>query len=123
MARTRPKSTATKAPIELDPWLLGAAVALAALGLVMVASASLALAERAGLGGLYYFNRHALALALGVAAGAVCVRVPLANLERASPFFMLLSLPLLMLVFVPGLGVEVNGSTRPDCCVSRLSFI
>ena len=95
-----------------DPWLLGAAVALAALGLVMVASASVAAAERATGSGLHYALRHAVALAVGAGAGWLAWRVPLAAWRRAAPALLAVALALLALVLVPGIGHEANGSQR-----------
>ncbi len=111
MAQAKRKGTTTQ-PLIIDSWLLWSAVGLASLGVVMIASASLAIAENAGLHPLYYVLKHLVALTLGTLMGLVCLRLPLSNLEKASPLFMLLSFPLLMLVFVPGFGVTVNGATR-----------
>ncbi len=96
----------------IDSWLGWSALSLAALGLVMIASASLAIAENAGMHPLYYAFKHSVALTLGCLMGAVCLKIPLRNLEKASALLMLLIFPLLMLVFVPGFGVTVNGATR-----------
>ena len=112
MAQARRKSNSTSPPLIIDRWLVWSAFALASLGIVMVASASLAIADNAGLHPLYYAIKHAVALTLGTLLALICLRVPLSNLEKVSPLFMLLSFPLLMLVFVPGFGVTVNGATR-----------
>lgn len=45
-----------------DPWLLGAAVALASLGVVMVASSSIELTDSP----FYYLVRHLVSLSIGV---------------------------------------------------------
>jgi len=99
-------------PLQLDLPLLGGALALAGLGLVMISSASIAIAEKEGVGSFYYVIKHVVALGLGTSLALLAMRVPLDNLAKASPLFMLLVFPLLMLVFVPGLGVTVNGATR-----------
>lgn len=112
MGQARRKTANGQEPFELDQWLLGCAIALATLGLIMVASASIAIADKAGLHPFHYPIKHLLALGLGSFLALVCTRIPLSNLERASPFFVLLSVPMLLVVFVPGLGVTVNGATR-----------
>jgi cell division protein FtsW len=112
MAQARKKLNSTHLPLELDRWLIGAAVALATLGLIMIASASIAIAEKAGLHPFHYVIKHLVALGLGCILALICIRIPMSNLERASPFFMLLSVPMLLVVFVPGLGVTVNGAAR-----------
>ena len=112
MAQARRKTGNKAAVFELDHWLLGGAMALATLGLIMIASASIAIADKAGLHPFHYVIKHLFALGLGCLLAVICTRIPMANLERASPFFMLLSVPMLLVVFVPGLGVTVNGAAR-----------
>ena len=53
--------------VRYDLWLIGAVLTLVALGLVMVASASVSIAERRELVPLYYFWRQLIAVGLGVA--------------------------------------------------------
>ncbi|MCC7410236.1 MAG: putative lipid II flippase FtsW [Gammaproteobacteria bacterium] len=95
-----------------DAWLLAAVVTLIGLGLIMVASASIGIAERRFDEPLHYFWRQLVALGLGIALAVAMARVPLATLQRASGMFLLLGAFLLALVIVPGLGREVNGSMR-----------
>ncbi|MDX1606099.1 MAG: putative lipid II flippase FtsW [Candidatus Competibacterales bacterium] len=108
-------SQAARAPLtnvaepRPDPWLLGAALLLVTLGLLMVTSASLPLAETQP---FRYLIRQAVALILGVGGAAMVLTVPLERWSRASPWLLLLALVLLVLVLVPGVGREVNGSSR-----------
>ena len=70
---------------RFDPWLVGCFIALAALGLVMVASSSLAIAESRDLAPLYYFNRHAAFLCVGVLlAGIAMTRGDIRRIEQHS---------------------------------------
>jgi cell division protein FtsW len=96
----------------LDPLLLGAFVTLVVLGLVMVASSSAAISERSFGEPLHYFWRQCAAVAIGVALGCGALRVPLAVWERHSMHLLGLSAFLLVVVLVPGIGREVNGSMR-----------
>jgi cell division protein FtsW len=95
-----------------DAWLAGAAVALLCLGLVMVASASVATAERELGEALYYFWRQAAYVATGVLVAAAATRVPTVVWRRMGPLLLLFGMLLLALVLVPGVGREVNGSMR-----------
>jgi cell division protein FtsW len=96
-------------PLHWDGWLLGAVFLLLALGLLMVASASAPLSETQP---LYFFVRQSIALLIGL-AGAVCLLcISLEGWLRASAWLLLLGLILLVLVLVPGIGHEVNGSAR-----------
>lgn len=98
--------------VYLDPWLVGSAAGIAAVGLVMVGSSSLAVAEGMGFSPLYYFFRHLIYVAMGIGLASVFTLLPIHFLERISRPMMLLAVLALVLVFVPGLGHTVNGSTR-----------
>jgi cell division protein FtsW len=98
-----------------DLALIIAASTLLLLGLLMVYSASIALADgpRYTLYGRYYFvSRHGLFLITGLVAAAVVLTMPIRLWQRlAVPLFMT-ALVLLVAVLVPGIGREVNGAHR-----------
>ena len=93
------------------PFLLAVAAVLA-LGLVMVASASTSIAARLYGDPLAYFWRQSVYLAIAAGAMAVAARIPVKLWERTGPVLMLAAVALLVLVLIPGIGREVNGSTR-----------
>lgn len=98
---------------SLDHALLWTVVLLCLAGLVMVTSASLQIAETEDGNPFYYAQRHGLYLLLGlVVGGGVYWLVPMSLLERLRFLMLPAAGVLLLLVFVPGLGREVNGSTR-----------
>ena len=100
---------------EFDFSLLWLALGLLALGLVMVYSASLAIAEASrytGHNGEFYLLRQGLFIALGVGAGIAAFQVPMRAWQQAAPFLFLAGLLLLVVVLIPGIGREVNGSRR-----------
>ncbi len=100
---------------ELDFGLLWLALGLLAIGLVMVYSASLAIAEAArytGHNGEYYLIRQAIFIALGVGVGVAAFQVPMRVWQQAAPYLFLGGLLLLVVVLIPGIGREVNGSRR-----------
>lgn len=102
-------------PAEYDYTLMWAAVLLLALGLVMVYSSSIAIAEGSRATGhqpFYYLIRHALFLVIGVSLAVVAFQFPLRVWQQAAPYLFLLGAGLLALVLVPGVGREVNGSQR-----------
>jgi len=102
-------------PAEFDEGLVWAAVLLLGLGLVMVYSASIAIAEGSRVSGhqsTYYLTRHALSVAVGVAAGVAAFQIPLRLWQQAAPYLFLFGAGLLVLVLLPGVGREVNGSQR-----------
>jgi len=92
--------------------LLLATVVLVGLGVVMVASASLETAERQLGVSSYFVIRQLIYVVLGLSIGAVVYRIPIEFWERHSvvPLFFVMSL--LLLVLIPGIGREINGSMR-----------
>ncbi|MFO8024137.1 MAG: putative lipid II flippase FtsW [Thiohalophilus sp.] len=96
----------------LDKQLLGVALFLLGLGLIMVGSASTSIADKMVDDPFYFFWRQFAYMALGLLIAAVVLRIPLETWEKSGLTLILLSIFLLMLVFVPGLGREVNGSQR-----------
>lgn len=101
-----------RAEPRFDLVLVLAVAALLCVGLVMVASASMSLAERSYGGPLYFFWRQLGAVSVGLAGGWVMLRTPTTFWERLGPALLVLALALLLSVLLPGLGRTVNGSTR-----------
>ena len=95
-----------------DLGLILAACGLAALGVIMVASSSIAIADGQHVGSFYYLIRHLVFLTLGVALCGVMMRTELSWFERNAFSLLLFSIILLLLVFVPGLGMRINGARR-----------
>ncbi|WP_447729746.1 putative lipid II flippase FtsW [Pseudoxanthomonas suwonensis] len=95
-----------------DPWLCGAALALGALGVVMVASASIAIAENLGAGPFHYLVRHVLFVGVGAVLAVLAMRTELKLVEKYNQQLLLCCFILLLLPWLPGLGVSVNGARR-----------
>src|SRR5690606_32510327 len=95
-----------------DPWLGGAVLGLACLGVVMVASASIAVGESLGAGPFHYLVRHVFFLAVGIGLALLAMRSELKTVEKYNRVLLLGSMVLLVLPWLPGLGVSVNGARR-----------
>jgi len=93
---------------HFDFWLAAAAAALISVGVVMVASSSIAMASTP----FYYLTRHILFVALGLGLAWGATRIELKTIEKYNQLLLLACLLLLVVVFVPGLGVKVNGARR-----------
>ncbi|MEN1941702.1 putative lipid II flippase FtsW [Luteimonas sp. MJ174] len=97
---------------RFDPWMLGAALALAALGIVMVSSSSIAVGEELGVGPYYFLSRHVVFMGLGAGLAFWAMRTELKTVERFDRLLLVGCFVALLMVFVPGLGSSVNGAQR-----------
>ncbi len=97
---------------KLDWTLVVVSVALLAIGLVMVTSASISVADRNLSAPFYYMQRQAVFILLGIFAAWLVYQMRLVQWEKSGMALLGFSLFLLVLVLVPGVGKEVNGSTR-----------
>ncbi|TFW70389.1 putative lipid II flippase FtsW [Methylotenera oryzisoli] len=98
-----------------DQSLLWVTLILLGIGLVMVYSASIAIAESdkaLGYNSSYYLVRQAIFLIVSLTAGFVAFNVPMAWWQKMAPYLFLLGLALLVLVLIPGIGKVVGGSRR-----------
>ncbi|WP_369601446.1 putative lipid II flippase FtsW [Hahella sp. SMD15-11] len=96
----------------IDRSLLMAALALAIMGLVMVASASVEIAQSLTGNALYFAFRQALYLAMALALGFAMLRIPMDFWRKQDWLLLGLTLALLVAVLIPGIGRTVNGSSR-----------
>ena len=95
-----------------DAWLMIVILLLIGLGLIMVASSSMAIADRQFNEPLHYFWRQSFSVVIGLSLIAAALKIPLSVWEFLSVPLLVLGLLLLVLVLIPGVGREVNGSTR-----------
>jgi len=105
-----------RAPLaDYDQGLVWVTLLLLGVGLVMVYSSSIAIAEGSRFSGYqptYYLLRHGLFVAVSIAAAVAVFQVPLRLWQQAAPLLFLFCGALLVLVLFPGIGREVNGSQR-----------
>ncbi|KPY59503.1 Lipid II flippase FtsW [Pseudomonas syringae pv. solidagae] len=98
--------------IDLDFPMLVGCLALLGLGLVMITSASSEVAAVQSGNTLYMMTRHLVYLLIGLGACGVTMMIPVATWQRLGWMMLLGAFGLLLLVLVPGIGREVNGSMR-----------
>jgi cell division protein FtsW len=106
------RSTGRPRRLTLDPWVIGPVTALLLVGLVMVASASIGVSDRELGMPFYYFQRQLVFVGLGLVGAMVAMTIPTAVWEKYSMVLLGVGLALLVVVLVPGIGHEVNGSRR-----------
>ncbi|WP_297325795.1 putative lipid II flippase FtsW [Nitrosomonas sp.] len=99
---------------DFDQALVWSALLLLSIGLVMIYSASIAIAEaQFGADRAYhYLLRHSIYLAVGLILGFIAFQVPMQIWQKYVSYLFMVSTLLLVLVLVPGIGHEVNGSQR-----------
>jgi len=110
-----PKKKSRRTMAAYDASLLWTVLILLALGLVMVYSASIAMAEAGSFTGYhpwYFLVRHAMFTTIALMCAAVAFQLPMATWQKLAPVLFLLCLLLLVLVLIPGIGKAVNGSRR-----------
>jgi len=101
--------------LEYDAPLLWGTLILLLFGLVMVYSASIAIADSASAfrhQSSYFLVRHAVFVLIGIGAGLVSFQVPMKTWQETAPWLFVLGLALLAIVLVPGIGRDVNGARR-----------
>ncbi|MCX7034496.1 MAG: putative lipid II flippase FtsW [Arenimonas sp.] len=97
---------------RFDPVLLLVTLALAGLGVVMVASSSIAIAEGLDVGPFYFLTRHLVFLAIGGGMAWGLMRMELKIVEKYSHLLLAMCFVMLLVVFLPGIGRTVNGAQR-----------
>ena len=107
---TLPSRSFLRVP-AVDPVLILAVATLLSLSMVMVFSA--AIGTHGGVqGGFVILVKHSFSIVLALFLGFVAASVPLRFWRQANRPLLGLSTVLLVLVLIPGIGHEVNGSTR-----------
>ncbi len=95
-----------------DAWLMTVIISLLIFGLIMVASSSIAIAERSFDNSLHYFYRQAFAVGIGLVLSVVILKIPMKVWHFFSVPLLMCGIALLIIILVPGVGKEVNGSVR-----------
>jgi cell division protein FtsW len=97
---------------KFDLPLLVALVGLACLGVVMVASSSIAMADSQHFGEFYFLKHHLMYLSLGLVVAGVAMRTELKVVEKHAFLLMLVAFIMLLAVFIPHFGMKLNGARR-----------
>lgn len=97
---------------DYDLVLLLMVVALTSFGIVMVYSASSVMAAKNFHDGAYFLKRQGLFALVGFGVAAVAMRVDYHHWRKLAVPILLVSLALLVLVLIPGIGGKVKGATR-----------
>jgi cell division protein FtsW len=88
------------------------ALTLVLVGLVTISSASIEYADWHYSNAWYHTQRHLIYMALAFTAAIVVYRFPLEFWQKTDWVWLFIALALLIVVLIPGIGREVNGSQR-----------
>ena len=83
-------------------------IGLISLGLVMVTSSSIYIADNLTGNPFHFATRQALFIGIGILVFTIFLSTPSTFLEKIDWLFLLISIVLLIALFVPGVGTEVN---------------
>jgi cell division protein FtsW len=106
------KPSSIKPPLRYDPWIAIPVLALMAIGLVMVASASMVVSDHYYSNPFHFVIRQGVYILLALVALWAVSRVPTAVWQRHCFLLLAVSVFLLVIVLIPGIGRVVNGSRR-----------
>ena len=95
-----------------DPWLCLPAAALIALGLLMVLNTTYFLGQEKTGDAFHFFKLHLVHIAAGLAVLAILAQFSLAGMRRLVMPLMIVAVALLVMVWIPGLGVVRGGARR-----------
>jgi len=97
---------------DIDHTLILSFAALTGIGFVMVTSATLDYSYQKTSNPFFFIFKHSIFLILGLILASIISRVRLSFYNDYGKLFLLLSFLLSIIIFIPGLGREVNGAKR-----------
>ncbi|HKE95249.1 MAG TPA: putative lipid II flippase FtsW [Povalibacter sp.] len=106
------RSSARPRHFVFDNVLMLTVAGILLLGLVMVTSASISIADRQMHEPLHYLERQSVGVLMGLCAAVLMMFIPTNVWERLAMPLLLLAFVFLVIVLIPGVGHEVNGSRR-----------
>lgn len=98
--------------VGVDFWLMVSSLCLIGIGIVMVASSSLAIAEKYNHDAFYYLKRHILYIGIGTFLSLIILAMKMDWMQQLSRVLIVVAIILLIIVLIPGLGVKINGARR-----------
>jgi len=96
----------------IDQTLILGVVILCSIGLVMVSSATLDYSYEKTGSSFHFIARHSIYMIIGLVSASILSRIKLDFFNDYSKYFLIMSFALSLIVFLPGLGREINGATR-----------
>jgi len=98
--------------LAVDKWILLAVAGLLALGMTMVLSTSYLYSQERYGDGTYFFRKQLIAMGAGLIALVACSIAPSTYYRRFAYPLLAISFIVLVMVLIPGLGVNRGGARR-----------
>lgn len=95
-----------------DPWVLLSVCSLLGLGIVMIASASIAFAQSRGHSGFYFVYMQCMGIVIGIATAYVITYIPMKFWYKSGYIWLIITIVALISLLIPGVTRSINGSTR-----------
>ena len=95
-----------------DPWLLVSTVALLSVGILMVFSTTARISQEQFGSATFMVGKHFLHVLLGLVLFSIVLTIDVNSLKKHAPKLIIVSVVLLVLVLVPGLGKSAGGAQR-----------
>lgn len=99
-------------PALYDKWFVLAVIAIVSLGLMMMTSASIVLSDKMYHQPFFFLFKQLVYMTIGTFIGSCLFRIPLNQWEKNGGYLLVTVLLMLALVIIPGIGHNVNGSSR-----------
>lgn len=113
---TKTKTYSRSGMTQWDQPLLAVTTLLMLIGIVMVYSASITIANGSGSVGnqtsISFLIRHVISTCIAIICGLIAYQIPLKVWDRITPLIFAITVVLLILVLIPGIGHAVKGSRR-----------
>jgi cell division protein FtsW len=99
-------------PALYDKWFVMTVIAIVAFGLLMMTSASIVVSDKQLHQPFYFLFKQLVYLTVGLTLGGVILQINIHYWEKMSGYLLVTVLLMLALVLLPGIGHNVNGSSR-----------
>lgn len=95
-----------------DKWFVFAIASILSIGLLMMTSASIVVSDKMYHQPFYFLFKQLILLTVGTFIGIAILKIEIANWEKLGGYLLVTVMLMLALVLVPGIGHNVNGSSR-----------
>lgn len=110
--RSHGMRAAVAKPALYDKWFVITLLTIIFSGLLMMTSASIVVSNKLLHQPFYFLIKQLVFLAIGLSIGFYIIRIEISTWEKIRGYLLLVTLLLLALVLIPGVGHSINGSMR-----------